>query len=107
VFGRFAVIPPLHHSVQISNRINSPLGFSGKQRFHDSPDNSHGRTPMKTERCMTQTELAERGRISEADQHLAADRSSKNRPSPYRRRPSTLIRPVSTCHNWRPVVPAP
>jgi hypothetical protein len=56
----------MHHSVQISNRSISPLGFSGKQRLHGSPDNSYRRTPMNTERCMTQTELAERWRISEA-----------------------------------------
>jgi len=52
--------------VQISNRINSPLGFSGKQRLHDSPDNSYGKMQRMDGRCMTQTELAERWRISEA-----------------------------------------
>jgi hypothetical protein len=56
----------LHHSVQISNRINSPLGFSSKQRLHDSPDNSCGKMQRMDGRCMTQTELAERWRISEA-----------------------------------------
>jgi hypothetical protein len=56
----------MHHSVQISNWSISQLGFSGKQRLHGSPENSCERTPMKTERCMTQTKLAERWRISEA-----------------------------------------
>lgn len=46
--------------------LSTRLGFIRKQRLHGSPDNSCGRTPMKTERCMTQTELAERWRISEA-----------------------------------------
>lgn len=66
MFGRSALAPPMHHSVQISNWNNCPLGFSRKQRLHGRPDNSCGRTPMTTERCMTQTELAERWRISEA-----------------------------------------
>lgn len=42
------------------------LGFSGKQRLHRSPENTCRRTRMKTERCMTQTELAERMRLNEA-----------------------------------------
>jgi len=62
VFGRSAVIPAFHDSVQISNRINSPLGFSKKKRFHDSPDNSCGKVQRMNGRCMTQTELAERWR---------------------------------------------
>lgn len=66
MFGRSSVIRPSHHSVQISNRINSPLGFSGKQRLHDSPENSRGKVQNMDGRCMTQTELAERWQISEA-----------------------------------------
>ena len=66
MFGRSAISPPMHHSVQISDQRISRLGFPGKQRLHSSPDNSCERTPMTTERCMTQTELAERWRISEA-----------------------------------------
>jgi hypothetical protein len=56
----------MHHSVPVSDRIDSPLGFSGKQRLHSIPDNSCGKTHMMKERCMTQTELAECWRISEA-----------------------------------------
>ncbi len=66
MFGRSALASPMHHSVPVSDRIDSPLGFSGKQRLHSSPDNTCGKMQMKTERCMTQTELAERWRISEA-----------------------------------------
>ena len=64
--GHSAATPPTHHSVQISDQSNSVLGFPRKQRLHSSPDNSCGKTLMTTERCMTQTELAERWRISEA-----------------------------------------
>ncbi len=66
MFGHSAATPPTHHSVQIFDQSNSVLGFPRKQRLHSSPDNSCGKTLMTTERCMTQTELAERWRISEA-----------------------------------------
>ena len=60
----FAAAPPTHHSVQISNQRIRPLGFSCKQRLHDSPDNSCGKVPRMDGLCMTQVELAERWRIS-------------------------------------------
>jgi len=56
----------MHHLVQLSDWRSSPLGFSGKQRLHDSPDNSSGKMQRRDGRCMTQTELAERWRIIEA-----------------------------------------
>ena len=69
MFGCLAVLPPPRRRiVQFRFRTgkSAALGFSGKQRPHSSPDKTCGRTHMKTERCMTQTELAERWRLSEA-----------------------------------------
>jgi hypothetical protein len=66
VFGRSTPASPIHHSVPVSDGINFPLGFLPKLRLNDSPDKTCERTHMKTERCMTQSELAERWRLSEA-----------------------------------------
>lgn len=56
----------MHHSVPFSDRIDSPLGFSDKRRRHGSPYTTCGRKRMKTEQCMTQTDLAEHWRLSGA-----------------------------------------